>query len=303
MRLPRLTYPGAFHHVTSRGIKGEKILGGDSDKRCFLELLANKSKLNGIRVFAYCLMDNHYHLVIENSSGRLSHFLRQLNGQYGMRYRKKTESQGYVFQNRFYSSLIQDEAYLTLAIKYVLLNPVKAGLTKDASAYPWSSASAYFSKSGSDRCATHFVEGLFGSRQALTAALHGSIDARLPLVKTRFGPVIGNEDFLEKAAEKFDRREPPEDSKGMCAEGQFFVPADKVIHEFEAKHRIKTGKIDCSTHAGKRLRGELLVWLHDLAGLTYSEIAEFPLFSGLKFQSLGHLYQKARRRADEKVKN
>lgn len=301
MRFPRLTYPGAFHHVTSRGINGEKILAGDEDKRYFLELLAKSSKLNGICIFAFCLMDNHYHLVVENRSGRLSHFLRQLNGQYGMYYRKKTLSQGYVFQNRFHSSLIQDDGYLTLAIRYVLLNPIKVGLAAAATDYAWSSASAYFTKSGNEWLETDFVEGLFKSRQGLVAALGASVDTPLPIVRTRFGPVIGSDDFQEKAAERFDRRKTPADAKRRRADDRFFEPAEKVIREFEAKHKITLEGIDCATHAGKRLRGELLVWLHDLAGLKYSEMVEFPLFFDLKYQSLGHIYRNAKKRANKRV--
>ncbi len=302
MRLPRLTYPGAFHHVTSRGINGEKILADDEDKRRFLELLAKNSKLSGIRIFAFCLMDNHYHLVVENRSGRLSHFLRQLNGQFGMHYRKKTASQGYVFQNRFYSSLIQDEGYLTLAVRYVLLNPVKAGLTAAAMDYPWSSAGVYFSRTGSKWLATDVVEELFKSRQGLAAALHDPADAALPIVRTRFGPVIGSDDFPEKAATKFDRRRTPADAKRKRAEDRFFEPAEKVVHEFETKHKISLKQIDCSSHVGKRMRGELLVWLHDLAGLKYSEIGEIPFFFDLKYQSLGHLYRNAKKRENNKFK-
>ncbi|HOW43998.1 MAG TPA: transposase [Candidatus Aminicenantes bacterium] len=303
MRLPRLTYPGAFHHVTSRGINGEKILAGDNDKRHFLELLARNSKLNGIRIFAFCLIDNHYHLVVENRSGRLSHFLRQLNGQYGMYYRRKTASQGYVFQNRFHSSLIQDEGYLTLAIRYVLLNPVRAGLAAVSTDYPWSSAGAYFSRRRSEWLATDLIEGLFKSRQGLAAVLRDPADAELPIIRTRFGTVIGSDDFPDKAAEKFDRRKTPADAQRKRAEDRFFEPAEKVVHEFERKHQVSLKQIDRSSHAGKRLRGELLVWLHDLAGLKYSDIGEIPFFFDLKHQSLGHLYRNAKKRGNIKVKN
>lgn len=302
MRFPRLTYPGALHHVTSRGINGENILASDKDKRCFLDLLAKSLKLNGIRIFAFCLMDNHYHLVVENCSGRLSNFLRQLNGQYGMYYRKKTVSQGYVFQNRFHSSLIQDEGYLTLAIRYVLLNPVKAGLATAAIDYPWSSAGSYFTKTRIEWLATDLVEGLFKSRQGLAVALQDPAAAALPVVQTRFGPVIGNDDFPEKAAEKFNRRRTPADANRKRAEDRFYEPSEKVIHEFETKHKVKLERIDRSCHAGKRLRGELLVWLHELAGMKYSEIGEIPLFFDLRFQSLGHLYRNAKKR-ENKVKN
>jgi REP element-mobilizing transposase RayT len=298
-----LTYPGAFHHATNRGINGEGIFASDSDKSCFLELLGNKAKLNGIRVFAYCLMDNHYHLLLENSSGRLSQFFKQLNGHYGLHYRQKTGSKGYVFQSRFYSSLIQDEAYLTLAIRYVLLNPVKAGLVASAISYPWSSARLYFNGSKNSWLASDFVEGLFGTRQNLVDALHEASDAHLPVVKTRLGPIVGNEDFLEGALDKFERRKVVADEKRMRGDDRFLEPEEKVIQEFESKHKVKIESIDRSTYAGKRLRGELLVWLHDLAGLKYPQIAELPLFFDLKFQSLGHLYKNAKRRESEEYKN
>jgi REP element-mobilizing transposase RayT len=303
MRFPRLSYPGAFHHATNRGINGENILASDGDKRFFLELLARKSKTSGIRVFAYCLMDNHYHLVVENSSGRLSQFFKQLNGHYGLYYRQKTGSQGYVFQGRYFSSLIQDDSYLTLVIKYVLLNPVKAGSTPSALAYPWSSAGSYFSKKECDWLATDFVEGLFGSRLGLDNALSGSSADPLPVIKTRFGPVVGSEDFPEKAAAKFERRRTQTDEKRKRSDEKYFEPAEKVIQEFEKKHKLRIDKIDHSMHSGKRLRGELLVWLHDLAGLKYSEIIELPFFFDLKFHSLGHIYKNAKRREGEKYKN
>jgi REP element-mobilizing transposase RayT len=303
MRFPRQTYRGAFHHVTCRGLGDVRILSSVADKKYFLKLLAEKTKLTGIRLFAYCLMDNHYHLALENRTARLSDFLKQLNGQYGQHYRRRTGTRGYVFQDRFYSSLVQDDSYLIQVIRYILLNPVKAGLTASALAYPWSSADSYFSKDGHDWLASEFVEGLFRSRQGLISALGGAADEPLPIIKSRLGPVVGDEDFIEKAAIKFDRRMRSTNDKRMRLEDHFFEPPEKVIHEFEREHKTKMGRIDCSIHSGKRLRGELLVRLHDLAGMKYAEIAELPLFSDIKFHSLGHLYKKAKKRENEKVKN
>lgn len=302
MRFPRQTFPGAFHHATNRGIGGEKIFAGDENKKYFLELLGRKAKLNGISIFSYCLMDNHYHLVLKNRSGRLSEFFKQLNGHYGQYFRKRTGSQGYVFQSRFYSSLVQDESYLVLAIKYVLFNPKKAGLAESALSYPWSSAGQYFAKKSFDWLDADFVEGLFGSRQGFLNALNDSSAAVLPIVKTRLGPVVGGEDFIEKAEAKFDRRKTMGDEKRKRIDDRFLEPAGKVIQEFERKHKLKVEDIDRSTHVGKRLRGKLLLWLHELAGMTYAEIAELPLFLDLKFHSLGHLYKLTKRREDEKVK-
>ncbi len=303
MRFPRLTYPGAFHHATSRGINGESIFANEGDKSTFLELLREKARVNGVRIIAYCVMDNHYHLILENMSGRLSQFFKQLNGQYGLLYRKKSGSKGYVFQDRFHSSLIQDDSYLILAIRYVLQNPVKAGLARAAISYPWSSARLYFDGFKQDWLATDIVEGLFRTRKKFLETLGDVSDVALPLIKTRLGPVIGQEDAIEDALPKFERRKTEADAKRMRSEDHFFEPEAKVIQEFERKHKIKIDRIDCDTYSGKRLRGELLVWLHDFAGSTYAQIVEIPLFYDLKPQSLGHLYKNAKRRAGEEYKN
>jgi putative transposase len=82
MRQPRFTYRGAFHHCMNRGHGGEAILAGDERKRIFLDLLGEKAIKYHLRLFAYCLMDNHYHLVLQNASGRMSDFFRNLSTQY-----------------------------------------------------------------------------------------------------------------------------------------------------------------------------------------------------------------------------
>lgn len=88
MKRVRLTYRGAYHHAMSRGYNGNDIFAGNKSKGHFLDLLEGTAKKLKIRLFAYCIMDNHYHLVLENSNGRMSDFFGQLNGLYGMYYRK-----------------------------------------------------------------------------------------------------------------------------------------------------------------------------------------------------------------------
>ena len=87
MRRARITYRGAFHHAMNRGHDGLKIFRKDDDKEFFLNLLGEYSKNLKTRILAYCLMDNHYHLVVQNISGRMSDFFKQVNGQYGGYYR------------------------------------------------------------------------------------------------------------------------------------------------------------------------------------------------------------------------
>jgi putative transposase len=105
MRQPRLTYRG-FHHCMNRGHNGEAILAGNKTKQVFLDLLAEKVKKYRMRLFTYCLMDNHYHLVLQNASGRMSDFFRNLNTHFEFFYRKNMSGQGYVFQSRFQSTIM-----------------------------------------------------------------------------------------------------------------------------------------------------------------------------------------------------
>ncbi|HUT65127.1 MAG TPA: transposase [Spirochaetota bacterium] len=111
MRAARVTYSGAYHHIMGRGVDGKNIFPNDELKRYFLEIIREKSMQLKIRIFAYCLMDNHYHLILQNSSGMLAGFIGQLNGQYG-----KRGGMGYVFQGRYKSTLIQEYPYLSVSI-------------------------------------------------------------------------------------------------------------------------------------------------------------------------------------------
>jgi putative transposase len=111
MRRARLTYPGAFHHVMNRGIRGEYIFPDDGEKQVFLEILSEKAKILGVRLLGYCVMNSHYHLLLENSSGRMSALLKQVNGSYGIYYRRKHGGKGYVFQNRFSHTIVTLDSF------------------------------------------------------------------------------------------------------------------------------------------------------------------------------------------------
>jgi REP element-mobilizing transposase RayT len=275
----------------NRGINGEAIFKGDKFKKDFLEMLAEKVTKFHMRLLAYCIMDNHYHLVLENASGRMSDFFRTLNTQYAFYYRKHTaEGRGYVFQNRYVSTLVQDDAYLRQVIVYVLQNPVQAGIVDHFKKYPWSSAKTYFHKEKPEWLDGEFVEKLFGSHTNLGGAIRTDDRKSLPIIKTRFGPVLGEEGFVEKALERFDRRKRPEAIKQKRRDDFGFEPVAKVIQEFERDKGIRIGNINLSNWAGKKLRAELLVLLYDLTGLKYREIIEMPIFSDLKYQSMSRIY-------------
>jgi len=300
MRRVRLTYNDAFHHGMNRGINGENIFEGNQNKAFFLDFLEDAALKYKIRILAYCIMNNHYHLILQNTSGKLSDFFRYLNGSYGMYYRKSVGGVGYVFQKRFKSTLIQDEEYLVQAIAYVLLNPSRAGIVKDCTQYIWSSGNHYFSKEYTGIVDTGFVEELFGSRNSFIDALNQLEGQDLPTIETRYGEYLGTVKFLEQAVEKFDRRKNLYGDEMKRVNDRFFEPVEKIIWEFERKIGYPIEEIDITRHEGKRLRGELLVRLKDLGGLTYGEINKIPPFNNLKQNSMGKVYLDSKKRLQSK---
>ena len=138
----RIEFEGALYHVTSRGDRREAIYEDDVDRARFLELMGEVAGGFNWVVHAYCLMSNHYHLLIETPDGNLSKGMRQLNGvftQYSNRRHRRT---GHLFQGRYKAILVDADSYLLELARYVVLNPVRAGMVADAGDWPWSSYGA-----------------------------------------------------------------------------------------------------------------------------------------------------------------
>ena len=135
----RLEYPGALYHVTSRGNGKQRIFRHDKDRRYFLDLLDHIAQRFHFIFHAYCLMDNHYHLLVETPEGNLSRGMRQVNGIYTQRFNWKYKTTGHIFQGRYKAILVDKETYLLELARYVVLNPVRAHMTDTPEDWPWSS--------------------------------------------------------------------------------------------------------------------------------------------------------------------
>lgn len=141
-RIPRKPSESGFYHVFSRGSGRQIIFEDASDNERFLTFLADSLKGSGISLHAFCLMSNHYHLVVQSQLAPLSDFAYTLNGNYARYFNKVHNHVGHLFQDRFRSEPIDNDEYFLAAIRYVHRNPVEAGLTSTC-AYPWSSYTAY----------------------------------------------------------------------------------------------------------------------------------------------------------------
>jgi REP element-mobilizing transposase RayT len=135
----RLAFAGGIYHVTARGNERKAIVRDDTDRARFVDTLATMVDRYRVRCHAWVLMDNHYHLLLETPTPNLSSALRHLNGVYTQRFNRRHRRVGHLFQGRFKAILVEKEAYLLELCRYVVLNPVRAGLVKEPSRYPWSS--------------------------------------------------------------------------------------------------------------------------------------------------------------------
>lgn len=135
----RIEFAGGLYHVTSRGDGREAIFLGEEDRRLFLGVLSEVVPDVNWAVHAYCLMDNHYHLLIETPEGNLSKGMRQLNGVYTQRFNRQHGRVGHVFQGRYKAIIVQKESYLLELARYVVLNPVRARMVRAPTEWPWSS--------------------------------------------------------------------------------------------------------------------------------------------------------------------
>ncbi len=147
-RPPRIEYEGAFHHVMNRGRDSQTIYWDDEDYVVFLGTLAEVTKEYHAVIHAYCLMTNHYHLLIETPKANLSQIMKHINGFYTQRFNRKYKKDGALFRGRYKSILVDEDSYLLQLTRYIHRNPVevKKKMVKQLSDYPWSSYPAYINQ-------------------------------------------------------------------------------------------------------------------------------------------------------------
>jgi putative transposase len=170
----RIEFDGALYHVTSRGNDRKAIFKDDSDRELFLKTLAQVNERFHWICHAYCLMNNHYHLVIETPDGNLSKGMRQLNGVYTQAFNKRHRRVGHIFQGRFKAILVQKDSHFLEVCRYVVLNPVRAKMVGQSRQWRWSSCRATAGSSQPHACLTvDEILSHFGQRKAAAQQKYG----------------------------------------------------------------------------------------------------------------------------------
>lgn len=200
----RLEFEGALYHVTARGNAFQAIYTDDHDRARFLDLLAREIAQQHWRCYAYCLMDNHYHLLLETPEPNLSQGMRRLNAVYTQGFNRRYGRVGHVLQGRYKSLLVDKDAYLLELCRYIVLNPVRAKCVARPEAWPWSS---YLATAGK-RPAPHWllvtdVLGLFdrearSAQRAYREFVQRGLTIPAPWGKVRGQIFLGDEKFLSQ---------------------------------------------------------------------------------------------------------
>jgi len=261
----RIEYDGALYHVTSRGNDRKAIFKDDSDRELFLNTLARVTEQFHWICHGYCLMNNHYHLVIETPDGNLSKGMRQLNGVYTQAFNQRHRRVGHVFQGRFKGILVQRDSHLLEVCRYVVLNPVRAKAISHPREWKWSS---YRATAGTvqahiflrvDEILSHF-----GQRKAIAQAkycefVQAGIDSPSIWDSLEAQSLLGVEGFAEGlrhlVTEKQQVREIPK--------GQRFVGRPSLKKLFSQRSR------------GKASRDQLIATAITDFGYSQMELASF----------------------------
>lgn len=174
-----------IYHIMLRGNSGRDIFIDDEDRHRFLNILTDKKKDNEFVIYAYCLMDNHIHLLLKENKDNISHIMKRIGTAYAVYFNKKYQQNGHLFQDRFKSEVIEGELYLLAVIRYIHNNPLKARLVKLPEDYKWSSYSEYL-KNRTKMVIVEDILKLFSK----------NLSKALPLFM-KFSQAEDNHDFLE----------------------------------------------------------------------------------------------------------
>ncbi len=189
----RLEHEGALWHVTSRGNEAKNIFRRDADRILFLMILAEAAKRFEWIVHVYTLMTNHFHLVIETPEKTLSRGMQWLNGRYARRFNGRHKRKGHLFQGRFHSVLVEKDTHLLELTRYVVLNPVRAGMVERPEEYRWSSYRATAGlEAAPEWLATEWILRQFGSDPGRARAEYaGFVDAGVGIERSPWDERVG----------------------------------------------------------------------------------------------------------------
>lgn len=275
----RLAFAGGVYHVTARGNERKAIVRDDSDRARFVDTLAAMVERYRVRCHAWVLMDNHYHLLLETPSPNLSQALRHLNGVYTQTFNRRHRRVGHLFQGRFKAIVVEKDAYLLELCRYVVLNPVRAGVVKEPGTYPWSSYRATAGLAAPPPwLAVDWVLEQFGQRKGIAQTKYRQFVAEgirqpaRPWAQVVGQVYLGGEAFVRRVQQH--RRRQGDDAEIPCAQREpCWVSPEAVLQQVGARYGVRVTDLVRPTRRPSEARQVALYGLRRWAGESLPAIA------------------------------
>jgi putative transposase len=241
-RKPRIEFEGALYHVITRGNQKQRIFRGTEDYERYLKILGDYKTRYDFALYAYVLMRSHVHLLMETKEAPLSRILQGINQSYTMYFNRRYATVGHLFQGRYKAILCDRDSYLLSLVKYIHMNPVRAGVAKTLDAYPWSSHESYVweTKAGgmvdTELVLKMFSEDLKKARRPYREYMgQKEVLRREEVYATVDQRILGDEGFVEKVIAKTGRR----DVRGRRKHAHRLSEIGKTVEEV---YKISLGK-------------------------------------------------------------
>ena len=204
----RIHIPGGFYHATLRGNHRQDIFRHDGERRLLKIIVARAIKACGAQVHAYCWMSNHIHLLVQVGGEPLSRVMQRIASEYARAFQLSLHTTGHLFENRYFATLVDTDAYLLEVLRYVHQNPVRAGMVATADHYRWSSHRAYAGGGSEPWVTTDFALGMLAADRARALVLYRAFIGEAPAAETarQLGqldegvPLLGRTEFISRYA-------------------------------------------------------------------------------------------------------
>jgi REP element-mobilizing transposase RayT len=276
----RIQYPGAVYHVTSRGNERKAIFKSRRDRERFIEYLQSATERYGAAIYCYCLMDNHYHLLMETPEGNLSQIMQHINGSYTTYFNVKRKRAGHLFQGRYNAILVEADSYALELSRYIHLNPVRAGTATHPEEHSWSSYVHYIDgRNQPNWLQTSPILDYLGPNKADTQRRYQEfVQDKLgdsypsPLKMATGGAILGREAFVEKVQrEHLDKTTKDRNLPALRALTRN-RPMDQIIGLVEEHIEDKEMARKISIHLCHCFSGEKLRHIGEFFGLSESGV-------------------------------
>ena len=291
----RIQYPDAWYHIMNRGRRGEEIFKGKSDYTAFIDLLKELVENYNMKIAAYSLLSNHYHLLAQTPDANISRAMRHLNGVFTQRFNRIHHCDGQVFRGRYKSILVEGDSYLLELVRYIHRNPLVAGLVENLQKYTWSSHKGYLSDARKwDWLHKDYILSFFAKKRAESIRLYRQfVSMETPeeinaiLSRKKLPSIMGSKTFIDKVKGRFfsnkSHEEVPE-SRSLAPE------VDRIIEEicklyivnrqelFASRRGYFNEPRNVAIYLIRRLRGETLKGVGEAFGIdrnsTVSSVVE-----------------------------